>query len=158
MNFEGKLSGKTMEDWQKNWFAMLETVVDEVEKFFDEVLNEVSEAVSEASAVVSEAFDAFAKDPEEFVNQWQSNMAIEFEQFVNDIVEPAFLDFDEIHFESDWPITDWVEPSADFHPACIGCRHFHGQLYSGNLLVCGMHPYGCEGGTCPDWEEDKRGF
>ncbi|MFB2834618.1 hypothetical protein [Floridanema evergladense] len=147
-----------MEDWQKNWFAMLETMVDEVEKFLDEVLGEVSQAVSEASDVFVEAFDAFTKNPEEFVNQLQGNINLEFEQFFTDIFEPGFLDFDEIHFESDWPITDWVEPSADLHPACIGCRHFHGQMYGGNLLVCGMHPYGCEGETCPDWEEDLRGF
>lgn len=147
-----------MEDWQKNWFAMLETVVDEVEKFLDEVMDEFSQVVFEASDAFVEAFDAFAKNPEEFVNQLQGNINVELDQFFTDVFEPGFLDFDEIHFESDWPITDWVEPSTDFHPACIGCRHFHGQLYGGNLLVCGMHPYGCEGEICPDWEEEQRGF
>lgn len=34
--------------------------------------------------------------------------------------------------------------------ACNGCRHYHGQTYGGNFLVCGMHPSGVEGDECPD--------
>lgn len=37
--------------------------------------------------------------------------------------------------------------------ACKGCCHYHGQKYGGNLLVCGMHPYGVEEEHCPDWQE-----
>lgn len=36
--------------------------------------------------------------------------------------------------------------------ACQGCCHYHGQTYGGELLVCGMHPYGVEGEHCPDWQ------
>lgn len=36
--------------------------------------------------------------------------------------------------------------------ACQGCRHYHGRIYGGNMLVCGMHPYGVEGDRCGDWE------
>lgn len=35
---------------------------------------------------------------------------------------------------------------------CRGCRHYHGQVYGGNLLVCAMHPYGIEEEVCSDWE------
>lgn len=45
-----------------------------------------------------------------------------------------------------------TEPRADWHPACVGCQHFHGRLYGGNLLICAMHPYGAEGDRCADWE------
>ncbi len=33
---------------------------------------------------------------------------------------------------------------------CRECKNLHGQVYGGNLLVCGLHPYGQE--NCPDYE------
>jgi hypothetical protein len=33
---------------------------------------------------------------------------------------------------------------------CNGCKHLHGETYGGELLVCGMHPYGEE--ECGDFE------
>lgn len=46
-------------------------------------------------------------------------------------------------------------PSESFHPVCIGCQFYSGTSYGGNLLICGMHPYGWDGGnTCPDWEAE----
>ena len=33
---------------------------------------------------------------------------------------------------------------------CRGCKNLHGQVYGGNLLVCGVHPYGQE--DCGDYE------
>jgi hypothetical protein len=48
-----------------------------------------------------------------------------------------------------------VPPTPDRHAACIGCQHYHGRLYSGTLLVCGMHPFGWETESCPDWEADQ---
>jgi hypothetical protein len=38
---------------------------------------------------------------------------------------------------------------------CQGCRHYHGRVYGGNLLVCAMHPYGAEGEHCSDWEDQQ---
>ena len=35
-------------------------------------------------------------------------------------------------------------------PGCRGCKNLHGQVYGGNLLVCGVHPYGQE--HCGDYE------
>ena len=49
----------------------------------------------------------------------------------------------------------YVPPTAHKNAVCIGCQHYHGQIYGKNLLVCGMHPYGCEGESCPDWESDS---
>ncbi|TAD73208.1 MAG: hypothetical protein EA001_16655 [Oscillatoriales cyanobacterium] len=45
-----------------------------------------------------------------------------------------------------------VLPTPDRHAACIGCQHYHGRLHSGTLLICGMHPFGWETASCPDWE------
>jgi len=129
-----------MEDWQKNLTDMLETVTEEVEKFFSDV---------------TDAVDAIALLSEEVAHQVNNAITTEIELFLNDIIQPildACAEFEPSSFESEWPLTDTVEPSPQQHPACVGCRHYHGQVYGGNLLVCGMHPYGWEAENCPDWE------
>jgi hypothetical protein len=45
-----------------------------------------------------------------------------------------------------------VDPLINEHKVCVGCRHYHGQAYGGEMLVCGMHPYGCQTDQCTDWE------
>jgi hypothetical protein len=130
-----------MEDWQKNLNDMLETVTEEVEKFFSDV---------------TEAVEAIALISEEVSQQVNNSITTELELFLNDLIQPildACSEFEARSFESsEWPLTDTVEPSPQQHPACVGCRHYHGQVYGGNLLVCGMHPYGWESENCPDWE------
>jgi hypothetical protein len=131
-----------MEDWQKNLNEVLETVSEEVEKFFGDV---------------TEAIDAIALLSEEVANQFLSNMTTEIDLFLHELVQPVLDIYTDIEqpatFESEWPLTDLIQPSVQQYPACIGCRHFHGQSYGGNLLVCGMHPYGWDGENCPDWED-----
>lgn len=46
-------------------------------------------------------------------------------------------------------IFDDPKPTTRPNP-CNGCRNYHGQAYGGNLLICGIHPYGVEGDECPD--------
>ncbi|MCS6782916.1 MAG: hypothetical protein RMI89_02535 [Gloeomargarita sp. SKYBB_i_bin120] len=50
------------------------------------------------------------------------------------------------------PLARTLEPLVMEQPACVGCKHYHGQVYNGQILVCAMHPYGVEGTSCPDWE------
>lgn len=38
--------------------------------------------------------------------------------------------------------------------SCRGCKHLTGELIAGNLLICGMHAYGCD--SCPDFEPPKH--
>ncbi len=35
---------------------------------------------------------------------------------------------------------------------CKGCRYYHGIPYNGVLLNCAIHPQGCFGEQCPDWQ------
>ena len=129
-----------MEDWQKNLTEMLEAVSEEVEKFFGDV---------------TEAVDAIATLSEEVAHQVHNVIITEIDQFLNELVQPVievYYEFEQLSFEPDWPLTDSVEPSPQQHPACAGCRHYHGQVYGGNVLVCGMHPYGWDSENCPDWE------
>lgn len=135
-----------MERWPQDWIKTFDEISETMEKFFQD-----------ASAGIAEVTQAFTDLSETLVEQAQEAIAIEFEQFLDqlddwispsvqvfigfDLTEGDFLDF------TGFP----VEPSLTEHPACIGCAHYHGHIYNGNLLVCGMHPYGWESGDCPDW-------
>ncbi|MDJ0520307.1 MAG: hypothetical protein QNJ74_30000 [Trichodesmium sp. MO_231.B1] len=141
-----------MEDWSKNFFEVIETAVLEVEYFFNEMAEEISEV-----------FDEWGKLSEEITEEIQINIIAEIDEYLNDLIEPiieVYLDFDvETHEEDiDSYFVDHVEPTVEKHPACRGCTHYHGQVYGGNLLVCGMHPYGVEDESCPDWESDNSSF
>ena len=39
--------------------------------------------------------------------------------------------------------------------ACIDCKFLEGKTYGGNLLVCGMHPYGPSDDACDDFEKTE---
>ena len=131
-----------MEKWQKDFFELLETVGDEVDQFFQGV---------------TETVDSFFELTEEITEQVQNTIVTEIDQYLNELAEPIFevyWELEEVMGEVDQPLPYPVEPTQQEHPACIGCRHYHGQVYSGNLLVCGMHPYGWEDENCPDWEQE----
>lgn len=131
-----------MEKWQKDFFEILETVADEVEHFF---------------LGVSETVDSFFELTEEITEQVQNTIITELDQYFNELAEPIFevyWELEEVLGEVDQPFPYPVEPTAQTHPACIGCRNYHGQVYGGNILVCGMHPYGWEDENCPDWEQE----
>lgn len=128
-----------IEDWSKVFTEVCETVTVEFEQFCQEV---------------SETVDAMAEVVE-------SAIATEVQDFWRDLFEPMLEVY--IEFDSEWDdnetefaLTSKVEPTAQTHPACIGCRHYHGYVYSGNLLVCGMHPYGWDDENCPDWEAQEK--
>ncbi len=133
-----------MEDWSLNFFEVMEAMVKEVEQVFTEIAKDVGEMM-----------DAFVDASEEMVEQMQITFETEIEPRLNEFIDPileAYLGFEIIVEETAQPVTHTVEPFLNDHPACVGCRHYHGQVYGGTMLVCGMHPYGWEGEKCPDWE------
>ncbi len=141
-----------MEDWSKNFFEVMETAVLEVENFFNEMAEEISEV-----------FDEWGKLSEEITEEIQINIIAEIDEYLNDLIDPiieVYLEFDVERQEEDidYYFVDHVEPTVEKHSACRGCIHYHGQVYGGNLLVCGMHPYGVEDESCPDWESDNNTF
>ncbi len=133
-----------MEKWQKDFWEMVQTVADEVEGFF---------------MGMTEVVDTFFEITEEITEQLQSTVATELDQYLQDIAEPileVYWELEEIVGDDIEPTFPYaVEPTLEKNPACIGCRHYHGQVYSGNLLICGMHPYGWEDQNCPDWEQEE---
>ncbi|NET85055.1 MAG: hypothetical protein F6J94_25015 [Moorea sp. SIO1F2] len=135
----------TMEDdWSKSIYETLESVANMVDEFFEGV---------------SEVVEEFANEVEEFANEVDNAIGAEIDQCLQEIVEPfveIYFDFEVMVSETDEDFPDSVTPSSQKHPACIGCRHYHGQAYGGNLLVCAMHPYGWDTEDCPDWESHPR--
>ncbi len=131
-----------MEEWQKDWVKLCETLASGVEQFLAEVEEEMTEwveAIAEISLDISEAVENLVfEDLEIYLSQW---------------LEPIT----QLHLDT--PAEDpFYNPTGEYasedreHPACTGCRHYHGQVYGGTLLVCAMHPYGWEDTSCPDWE------
>ncbi len=140
-----------MEDWPKEFFKMLETAGQEMDRFLQEVTEEVEEFVDILGRVSSDIIEL----SEEFAEELQTTIFTEFDQYFEELVDPFFdlyLGLDEFPTDIDGFVSS-VEPTAEKYAACIGCKNYHGQVYGGNLLVCGMHPYGWEAdGDCPDWE------
>ena len=134
-----------MDDWQKDFWALVETISVSVEEFVQEI---------------GETIEAIAQEV-------QQEMRVDFEIVWQAWVEPMIdLDgegegfrfeeslFRELLDDPDSLLTPRISPTAQQYPACRGCQHYHGHVYSGNLLVCGMHPYGWSDNNCPDWEGD----
>lgn len=136
-----------MEEWSRSIVEAIETAVSEVEKFVTDVTEEFNEMLNELTRL-----------SEDITGEVQNKILPELDEYFSDLVEP-FID---IYFELDFdveaehfdPFVTYVQPTETEHPVCRGCKHYHGQVYGGNLLVCGMHPYGAEGESCPDWEKD----
>lgn len=133
-----------MEKWQKDVWEMVQTVADEVERFL---------------LGMTEMVDSFFEITEEFTDSVQSTIITEVDQYLQDLAEPlleVYWELEEVVGEDvDPAFPYYVEATSEKNPACIGCRHYHGQVYGGNLLVCGMHPSGCEDENCPDWEQEE---
>ncbi|HAN73789.1 MAG TPA: hypothetical protein DDZ60_03085 [Planktothrix sp. UBA10369] len=136
-----------MEDWSRSILEAIETAVSDMEKFLKDVTEELNGM-----------FDELTKISEEITDEVQNKILPDLDEYINDIFEPIIdiyldldldLDVEDEHFD---PFVTYVQPTETEHPACRGCQHYHGQVYGGNLLVCGMHPMGTETETCPDWE------
>lgn len=143
-----------MNDWQQEWWKQIEKTAANMEEFFAEVGKVTETLVDEVSEKVSSSLE-----------QFQSGITIEVDDFIQDCVDILIATSDEIDaalFEEweiftddDFTSINYHTPSAKSNPACINCANYHGQAYNGNLLVCAMHPSGYEGDSCPDWEEDR---
>jgi hypothetical protein len=143
-----------MDDWQKEWIKFWETAVEDAEQFFLEMSREMGEALEalidfsdEMAEQLHEAIAPSFNQLDEQISQWIEPFA---QTFLPPDLSPPEQFFPEIE--------EFNPPNSQFsphpHPVCVGCCHYHGQIYGGNLLVCAMHPYGVEEGVeiCPDKE------
>lgn len=131
-----------MEEWQKDLIGFVETVSEEVDRFFQGM---------------NEMVDSFFELTEELTQQVQNNIATEVEQYLQEISAPLleiYWDLEDVVTDVDPGFPYTVEATPEKNPACIGCTNYHGQVYGGNLLVCAMHPHGWDDKNCPDWEQE----
>lgn len=136
-----------MDGWQQDLDKMAEAAAAEIERFFSGIAKDVNE--------VADALLEFSEEIAEQVEQAIVPTADEMDDRLDDWLEPLFLlwmGLENAVDEAASPVTRTVEPMLNQHPACVGCRNYHGQNYNGNILVCGMHPYGWDSEKCPDWE------
>jgi hypothetical protein len=138
-----------MEQWQKDLIDMIETVADEVEQFLLGMNDMVDAFFEITEEITEEVQNTFVADLD--------NLSTLHEQFFRDLADPILGAYEELEnfFAEDvdpaFPYA--VEATPEKNAACIGCSNYHGQVYSGNLLVCAMHPHGWDDETCPDWEK-----
>lgn len=148
-----------MKDWQDEIFTAWETTVQELEKLSKNLTEWVETVTDEVTEEIVETVDSIAEELDNYLPR-------EIEEFFWDVFQP-FIDIendwrrgDEDNDNADNPFGEFywnpkIEPSAEFHPACIGCSNYHGRVYNGNILICGIHPFGWETETCPDWMENE---
>ena len=144
-----------MDGWQQDLIKSLESVSDGFDQFFQEVgkeMNKAADALVEITEEVADGIERALEPIEEAVSPTLEQLD---DQLV-DWLEPlwqAILGFESTIDRAAEPFTHTVEPLINQHPVCVGCRHYHGQAYSGTMFVCAMHPYGItDGDQCPDKE------
>ncbi|MCG9892366.1 MAG: hypothetical protein MH252_15000 [Thermosynechococcaceae cyanobacterium MS004] len=87
--------------------------------------------------------------------QEMEDVAQEVEIAADELLTPFYGWLDEVEeliSDSSRPFVQTVSPVLQDHPACVGCAHYHGEVYGEHLLVCAMYPYGTQEKTCPDWQ------
>lgn len=138
-----------MDNWETEFGKWIDAVTESVERFFDEIGQTV----------------------EEIAQDLETGVVNELESFIREVIEP-FIDieidinvdirtreshpFEDLFSETEFDFNPKIRPSATSYSACINCQHFHGRIYNGTPLICGMHPHGWSDENCPDWEAETE--
>jgi hypothetical protein len=145
-----------MEDWEKNLQEAVEaftTTIDGWVEDIEQTLGEVAKTIEEELGTELdwfwhewsdfwEDFNLFDEDQNNGENSGNSSQ----DSFIVPWSPP----------DGDLGLNPYVPATANHQPACQGCLHYHGYVYGGKLLVCGMHPYGSDGEECPDWQGSPK--
>ncbi len=141
-----------MEDWLTTSLQTLDrlatTVETQIITFVDQTLDATDEALEQFSDQISQQLDqlsetvppVWAKQVEEQLETWSAsleNLPFQAESLLEEALRP---------------VNQTLTPLVNEHPVCVGCRNYNGSTYNETMLVCAVHPYGCEGDRCPDWE------
>ena len=160
-----------MDNWAKNlfdWFIDLQKNMNDTCQNLEEEINRTVDDCSLDLIRITEEFEEYIDEITVEINQVFEETQI----FINELVEFVLDDqlTDNNNLENDdrsslEDFSDWdqfyvdepikAKPNPQKHPACVGCRNYHGHNYGGNFLVCAMYPYGWENDRCPDWESDN---
>jgi len=150
-----------MDDWQKDFYKLLNNISQDVEQLF----KNVSEAIDIFTEDINGTVDYISETVVSITEEFHNSITADFNEYFQELFDPLldiYSEFEDINLENnpqeaDLLINPKVEPTTEHNPACIGCQHYHGRVYNGSILVCGMHPYGWDDSTCPDWESKSRG-
>jgi hypothetical protein len=139
-----------MEPWQKPFWELFDSVVQEVDRVVSEVDAAITTIATVFEVVAEQVQQTITTElekhvPPEFYEAWEAiDLSGWLEESASEFHDPDLSDFQDI--------LHTVELMSPEPSPCAGCCHFHGLVYSGNALVCAMHPYGPEAEECPDWE------
>ena len=130
-----------MENWQRELLEIVETVTEAVEQCFQEFGQAIEAIAEQVEVEIIAEIEYFTEEFWESPRETPDGYLEEIEFFQDFFSEPNTF------------VNPKIEPTGETHPACIDCCHYHGRSYSGNLLVCAMHPYGWDEPDCPDWQK-----
>ncbi|MBO9999786.1 MAG: hypothetical protein J7641_12420 [Cyanobacteria bacterium SID2] len=152
-----------MEEWTSELLEAFDQAVETLETWIDDANAELEKQTDAWSAVSESIYEQLYDSISEALPL--DEMTREIEKTLEEWLDPLFEIDREFEFHWDFEIVEddndpfvtvtYVPPTHTCYPTCRGCQHYHGQMYGENLLVCGMHPYGWEGETCPDWKGDS---
>ncbi|MBE9221970.1 hypothetical protein IQ215_04590 [Cyanobacterium stanieri LEGE 03274] len=156
-----------MDNWEEQLINWLNQTENNFNNFCDEITQELEKTATNTELfidnITKEIEQNIPPQIEEFLLQiddfFEQSMIFLSEEILSHILEdfppsPPSEDDLENHGSIIWFDEEKVNPDHNFHPACMGCKNYHGRRYNGNLLVCGIHPYGWRDENCPDWQED----
>ncbi len=137
-----------MSDWQTDLRNTMEGLTQEMESIALEVSRE---AIGLLDRFVALSDDFMVDMTTTFTQELETPTPItefldqDLEAFLHSLLRP-FVDLSMEEFNA--PQNPVIKP----HPLCESCENYHGQIYGGTPLICGMHPYGITEGQddCAD--------
>lgn len=145
-----------MEDWEKDlreamevFTAAIDDWVEDIEKNLGELAETIEEELGTEFNWFWQEWSAFWEEINPFDNDLDDFRNSGDRPSNSSIVPWSSLD-------GDLGLNPYLPATASHQPACQGCQHYHGYVYGGKLLVCGMHPYGSDGEECPDWQDSPK--
>lgn len=149
-----------MDEWLKQLQTQLHEAAKDSSDWFAEVSQQSNEVIEswvgasvETLQSIEERIESSIEDslgPK--IEQALENFDEQIDEAVDASIAFLYQDITPWVEETTAPITRTVNPWLQNHPACIGCKFYHGTSYGDEMLVCGMHPYGPEDRNCVDWE------
>ncbi|MEL7316534.1 MAG: hypothetical protein AAFN08_16565, partial [Cyanobacteria bacterium J06559_3] len=117
-----------------------EAAIDRAIEVADTVADEVEKQVSPTIEQWAEGFYNAVEPLEHKLDEETERISEEFAAFVTPLITPLADSLEAWLVTVATPVSQTLDPLVNEHTACVGCRHYHGQAYSGNMLVCAMYP------------------
>lgn len=151
---------EAMDDWGKqfdNWFGQMAVQAEQQLNAWADTIDQQLEPIMTS---VETAGDELAK-------QLEQTITVTLAPLVEEVIQPMLDTPLDIEFDLDQTIDAVIKPwhqtftpPQNNHHLCTGCQYYHGESYNGQMLVCGMYPYGPQENQthCPDkvdvdWQE-----